>query len=41
MIATLSEQAAAMLLQVVDQRASFHALILSGSRMTGPSPVVC
>jgi hypothetical protein len=41
MIATFSEQAAAMLLQVVDQRASFHALILSGSRMIGPSPVVC
>ena len=41
MIATFPEQAAAVLLQVVDQRASLHALILSGSRMTGPCPVVC
>jgi hypothetical protein len=41
MIATFSEQAAAMLLQVVNQRAPLHALILRGSRMTGPSPVVC
>jgi hypothetical protein len=41
MIPTFPEQAATMLLQVVDQRASFHALILSGSRITGPSPVAC
>jgi hypothetical protein len=40
-IATFPEQAAAVLLQVVNERASLHALILSGSRMTGPSPVVC
>jgi hypothetical protein len=41
MIATSPEQAAAVLLQVVNERASLHALILSGSRMTGPAPVVC
>jgi hypothetical protein len=38
MIATFPEQAAAALLQVVNERASLHALILIGSRMTGPSP---
>lgn len=41
MIATFPEQAAAVLLQDVNQRPTLHALILSGSRMTGPSPVVC
>jgi hypothetical protein len=41
MITTFSEQPATVLLQVVDQRASLHALILSGSRITGPVPVVC
>jgi hypothetical protein len=41
MIATLAEQPAAVLLQMVDQRAPFHALIFRGSRMIGPGPVAC
>ena len=40
MVAPLSEQPATVLLQVVDQRAALHGLTLSGSRMTGPEPVV-
>ena len=41
MISTFPEQPATVLLQVVDQRGPLRALVLSGSRMTGPFPVVC
>jgi hypothetical protein len=41
MIAAFLEQPATARLEVVDQRASLYALILRGSRMTGPATVVC
>jgi hypothetical protein len=41
MASTLPKQTTTALLQVADQRAPFHALTLSVSRMTGPLPVDC
>ena len=41
MVGAFPEQPTTVLLQVADQRAPFHALTLSGSRITGPLPVAC
>jgi hypothetical protein len=41
MVGAFPEQPTQVLLQVADQRAPFHALTLSGSRITGPWPVAC
>src|SRR5262245_21574719 len=41
MVGAFPEQPTKVLLQVADQRAPFHALTLSGSRITGPWPVAC